>query len=155
MFPHPRHQLLQCCSAACCINTSQEKNWPRCCRQWWPDMQVMFDDVAFRRNFHQNFCTLLRNFYKFVFYKLYPTEIGLLVQKTIYQQAVGLTKSLLKPKKKVQVCGCSEQFIFLLSIPNIVKHRRHVWCCRQWWRGGDAGPLLLLQRWKKPFNHGA
>ena len=71
-------------------------------------MQVMFDDVAFRRNFHQNFCTLLRNFYKFVFYKLYPTEIGLLVQKTIYQQAVGLTKSLLKPKKKVQVCGCSE-----------------------------------------------
>ena len=43
------------------------------------DMQVMFDDVAFRRNFHQNFCTLLRNFYKFVFYKLYPTEIGLLV----------------------------------------------------------------------------
>ena len=66
-------------------------------------MQVMFDDVAFRRNFHQNFCTLLNNFYK-----LYPTEIGLLVQKTIYQQAVGLTKSLLKPKKKVQVCGCSE-----------------------------------------------
>ena len=55
---HPRHQLLQCCSAACCINTRQEKNWPRRCRQWWTDMQVMFDDVAFRRNIHQNKKTL-------------------------------------------------------------------------------------------------
>ena len=96
MFPHPRHQLLQCCSAACCINTRQEKNWPRCCRQWWPDMQVMFDDVAFRRNVQQNFCTLLRHLKCFI--SFIQLKLGCcLSKKKNYQQAVGLTKCLLKP----------------------------------------------------------